>query len=87
MPKKTEVELIETEAVIAIPKETFELELIIRIYHDGEVKAVTKKYNPSEVREAITLFEKVVSGEYPCYQLTEEGQEGEGEDGYDERND
>ena len=87
MPKKTEVELVETDAVIAIPKDAFEIELIAKIYHEGEIKKVTKKYNPPEVREAINLFEKVLSGKYPSYQLTEKGQEGEGEDEYVERND
>lgn len=87
MPKKTEIELIETDAVVATPKDAFEIELIAKIYHEGEIKKVTKKYTSSEIREAINLFEKTVSGEYPVYLFIGEGQEGEGEDGYNERND
>lgn len=62
------------DVVINIPKETIYIEVNVKILDDGSLVTLTAKMSPSEIRDALKLFDDTVNGDYPCYQLTEKGE-------------
>ena len=68
-----EIYLEENYIVLYLPTETVEVEIVAKVYHDGEIHRVTKTMNIQEVREA---FKEAEEGYIPLdatFTLTEKG--------------
>lgn len=63
------------DAVFPIPKNAVHIMLEAEIFESGEAHTVKAEFSPSDVRDAINLFEKTVEGDYPKFTLTEKGKE------------
>lgn len=74
MEEEKIVDIDTKEAVLFLPTETYRVEIIASMVDEnGESYKVTTILNPSEVRKAFDLFDQTCDGEYPQYQITEEG--------------
>lgn len=62
------------DAVIAIPKNTIELEINATVYQDGQLQVINGIYNLQEVQHLFQLFLDTIEGDYPKFVLTEKGQ-------------
>lgn len=62
------------DAVIAIPKNTIELEINATVYQDGKLQVINSIYNLQEIQHLFQLFLDTIEGDYPKYVLTEKGQ-------------
>ena len=63
------------DAVLSIPKNAVKIEFNIETYEQGEMHTVKGTYDPTDIRDAINLFDQTVAGEYPLYVATEKGLE------------
>ena len=75
MEEKKEIELLEQYIVIAIPKDTVEVEIKAKVWHDKEVREVSKTMDFGEVRAA---FKEAEDGYIPSdavFTLTDIGKE------------
>ena len=63
------------DAVFPIPKNCVHIMLEAETFEDGKAHTVKAEFSPSDVRDAINLFEATVEGDYPKYVITEEGKE------------
>lgn len=61
------------DAVIAIPKNTIELEINATVYQDGKLQVINGIYNLQEVQHLFQLFLDTIEGDYPKFELTEKG--------------
>ena len=63
------------DAVFPIPKNCVHIMLEAETFEDGKAHTVKAEFSPSDVRDAINLFEATVEGDYPKYVITEKGKE------------
>ena len=61
------------DAVISIPKNCVHIMLTAETFENGEAYTVKGEFSPSDVRDAINRFEATLAGDYPEYDLIEEG--------------
>lgn len=73
--KEDGIELSEDFIVLAIPRETVEVEIKAKIYHDGELLPVSKKMGMEEVREAFRKAETGYIDEDAEFVLTDKAKE------------
>lgn len=67
------IELQENYIVLSLPTETVWIEIVAKIYHDGEIKDVKKTLNIQDVRDA---FKEAEEGYIPpdaIFHVTEKG--------------
>ena len=69
--KYDEILLVEQYAVIALPTETYSVEIRCGVMQDGEIVYVNRKLTPSEIRMAFREAEKNYEPEDAVYCLTE----------------
>ena len=52
-----------------------ELKITAKIYENDALFDAESKFDLSEIKEAVDLFEQTMAGEYPRFALTEKGHE------------
>ena len=63
------------DAVFQIPKNCVHIMLEAETFENGEVHTVKAEFSPSDVRDAINLFQATEAGDYPLYVITDKGRE------------
>ena len=74
-PEKGPLDIETVDAVLQIPKNAVELKITAKIYENDELFEAESKFDLSEIKEAVDLFEQTMAGEYPRFALTEKGHE------------
>jgi hypothetical protein len=73
VPEKEPLDIETVDAVLQIPKNAVELKITAKIYENDALFEAESKFDLSEIKEAVDLFEQTMAGEYPRFALTEEG--------------
>lgn len=74
-PEKEPLDIETVDAVLQIPKNAVELKITAKIYENDALFEAESKYDLTEIKEAVDLFEQTIAGEYPRFCLTEKGHE------------
>ena len=61
------------DAVLRIPQNAVKINFTVETYERGEMITVEGVFGPTDIRDAINLFDQTVAGEYPLYVVTENG--------------
>lgn len=70
----TEVELLQARAIIWIPENAVEGDMIFKIYHNGQIREVRRTMDMKEIREAIRKGEDYIDDD-DIFVLTEKGKD------------
>ena len=70
-----EVELMEHRAVVDVPEDSVELEIVAKVYHDGEIINVSKKYSMPEIRKIFRKADEGYIDDDDRFYITDKGRE------------
>lgn len=67
------IELAESRAMIEIPEDAVEIEMTVKVFHNGEILKVSKTLNMHEVREAIRKADEGYIDDEDKFVITDKG--------------